>query len=310
MCRPEHFAVSYTINPWMDPQSWARERARARRGIAAGVDRRCTATLDRARRERSSSSRRCRGCRISSSPPTPRWCSTARCCWRASAIPSASARSRISRRRSAAAGARPGRCDADAARGRRARRRRRLRVGRDPQPVLDGLRPALRCRRARTPSRTRSASEAIALELADERFYHMDTALCPLPGGEVMYLSRGVHAGGPGRDPRARPAGRSASRSATDDARRLAANAVCLGNTLVLSGCSEPPARPARGARLPRGGDAARLVPAQRRQRVLPDAAARSAVASHPCHRSCRGGMTEKAIWPAQAEAITNRSGT
>ena len=30
MCRPEHFAVSYAINPWMDPQSWARdERAHA-----------------------------------------------------------------------------------------------------------------------------------------------------------------------------------------------------------------------------------------------------------------------------------------
>jgi N-dimethylarginine dimethylaminohydrolase len=26
MCRPEHFAVSYAINPWMDPQSWARDR--------------------------------------------------------------------------------------------------------------------------------------------------------------------------------------------------------------------------------------------------------------------------------------------
>src|SRR5205807_8300305 len=29
MCRPEHFAVSYAINPWMDPESWTRdERAR------------------------------------------------------------------------------------------------------------------------------------------------------------------------------------------------------------------------------------------------------------------------------------------
>ena len=26
MCRPEHFAVSYVINPWMDPQNWARDR--------------------------------------------------------------------------------------------------------------------------------------------------------------------------------------------------------------------------------------------------------------------------------------------
>ncbi len=25
MCRPEHFAVSYAINPWMDPAGWARE---------------------------------------------------------------------------------------------------------------------------------------------------------------------------------------------------------------------------------------------------------------------------------------------
>jgi len=25
MCRPEHFAVSYTINPWMNPKRWARD---------------------------------------------------------------------------------------------------------------------------------------------------------------------------------------------------------------------------------------------------------------------------------------------
>ena len=25
MCRPEHFAVSYAINPWMDPPAWARD---------------------------------------------------------------------------------------------------------------------------------------------------------------------------------------------------------------------------------------------------------------------------------------------
>jgi N-dimethylarginine dimethylaminohydrolase len=31
-------------------------------------------------------------------------------------------------------------------------------------------------------------SEVIALKLADPRFYHMDTALCPLPHGEVMFV--------------------------------------------------------------------------------------------------------------------------
>src|SRR6516164_11321105 len=27
MCRPEHFAVIYSINPWMNPRGWAREEA-------------------------------------------------------------------------------------------------------------------------------------------------------------------------------------------------------------------------------------------------------------------------------------------
>src|SRR5690349_3861033 len=26
MCRPQHFAVSYAINPWMDPSSWTRDQ--------------------------------------------------------------------------------------------------------------------------------------------------------------------------------------------------------------------------------------------------------------------------------------------
>ena len=30
MCRPEHFAVSYAINPWMDPAELGERRARAR----------------------------------------------------------------------------------------------------------------------------------------------------------------------------------------------------------------------------------------------------------------------------------------
>src|SRR5207249_9758168 len=26
MCRPQHFTVAYTINPWMDPETWARQK--------------------------------------------------------------------------------------------------------------------------------------------------------------------------------------------------------------------------------------------------------------------------------------------
>jgi N-dimethylarginine dimethylaminohydrolase len=79
---------------------------------------------------------------------------------------------------------------------------------------------------------------AVALELADPRFYHMDTALAPLPHGEVMYLPQAFT-----------PAGRAAIRErvpahqrieiAADDGEKLAANAVCLGDTLVMSACSE-----------------------------------------------------------------------
>ena len=82
------------------------------------------------------------------------------------------------------------------------------------------------------------ARETISLELADQRFYHMDTALSPLPRGEVMYVPEAFT-----------PAGRNVIREyvprgkrieiGIDDASKLAANAVCLGDTLVMSACSD-----------------------------------------------------------------------
>src|SRR5258705_7485684 len=45
MCRPVHFAVSYAINPWMDPQGWASEErahAAASRREGTGLSRRLT----------------------------------------------------------------------------------------------------------------------------------------------------------------------------------------------------------------------------------------------------------------------------
>src|SRR5262249_11479129 len=80
--------------------------------------------------------------------------------------------------------------------------------------------------------------EVEALRLADPSYYHMDTALCPLPGGEVLYVPEAFTPAG-----RAIIQDRVASDQrieiADEDARRLAANAVCLGDTLVLSACSE-----------------------------------------------------------------------
>jgi N-dimethylarginine dimethylaminohydrolase len=80
--------------------------------------------------------------------------------------------------------------------------------------------------------------ETISLELADERFYHMDTALCPLPGGEIMYVPQAFTPAGRGMI-RHRITAAQRIEIGMEDASRLAANAVCLGNTLVMSGCGE-----------------------------------------------------------------------
>jgi N-dimethylarginine dimethylaminohydrolase len=77
----------------------------------------------------------------------------------------------------------------------------------------------------------------LPLSLADACFYHLDTALCALPCGAVMYY--------PGAfTPSARATIEAQvapeHRIALDrpDAERFAANAVCVGNTIVLSSCS------------------------------------------------------------------------
>jgi N-dimethylarginine dimethylaminohydrolase len=89
---------------------------------------------------------------------------------------------------------------------------------------------------ARQPVADAFGQDVIALELADPRFYHMDTALSALPGGEVMYLPDAFTKAG--RDAiRARVAPEQRIEIAGEDARRLAANAVCLGNAVVMSGC-------------------------------------------------------------------------
>ena len=78
--------------------------------------------------------------------------------------------------------------------------------------------------------------EALPLELADPRFYHMDTALSALPNGEVMYVPDAFT-----QDGRALIADRVSATQrieiGMDDACRFAANTVCIGNALVMPGC-------------------------------------------------------------------------
>ncbi len=293
MCRPEHFAVSYVINPWMDPQSWARDRrAQARRVPANG------------RRFIASSS--------SSAPPSSGHAGSgparsgvhrqrgggARSPGAAGALPPSRAPARGAALRSGVPGSASARCH------------RCIRNLPDDL-VLEGAGDCVwdESRKlfwlgygprsdaaAQQPVADMFGQEVVALELADPRFYHMDTALAPLPGGEVMYLPQAFSR---------RRSAKSASGSAPDarielglaDGCRLAANAVCLGRTLVLSDCSDACGASSRNAAI-----ASRrrrcIVSAQRRRGLLPDAAPRPPLGCAPgarrrcaCVRRAGAGM-------------------
>jgi arginine dihydrolase len=79
--------------------------------------------------------------------------------------------------------------------------------------------------------------KVVTLELADPRFYHLDTALCALPNGEVMYVPQALTAAAQDAVCSRVAAG---ERIEVDiaDAGQLAANAVCLDDTLLMSSCS------------------------------------------------------------------------
>jgi len=77
----------------------------------------------------------------------------------------------------------------------------------------------------------------VPLKLADACFYHLDTALCALPCGAVMYYPGAfTPAARATIEARVAPGDRIALDRA--DAERFAANAVCIGNMIMLSSCS------------------------------------------------------------------------
>jgi N-dimethylarginine dimethylaminohydrolase len=90
---------------------------------------------------------------------------------------------------------------------------------------------------ARRPVEELFGVDVVAIELVDPRFYHLDTAMCPLSGGEIVYVPDAFSR--PSLDlfdQHVSPDQRIAV--APEDACQLAANAVCVDNTLVLSGAS------------------------------------------------------------------------
>ena len=83
-------------------------------------------------------------------------------------------------------------------------------------------------------SRRASGTECVALELSNASFYHLDTALCPLPSGDVIYYpgafaESGLHA----IEERVAPEHRLTIDH--EDATRFAANAVPLNGSIILS---------------------------------------------------------------------------
>jgi N-dimethylarginine dimethylaminohydrolase len=236
MCAPAHFTVSYAINPWMDPAAWERDL----HAHAAAARQQWTA-LTRALIAH--------GAAIELVPPAPgvpdlvftanaavvldRTALLAR--FRhgerkreephfAAAFEALKARGVIDAVRRLPDGVvleGAGDCVFDAA-------RNAFWMGYGPRSDLA----------ARRAVEATFGVEAIALELADARFYHVDTALCPLPRGEVMYFPAAFTAAGQTAI-RNRVAADARIEIGSADAVRLAANAVALGDTLVMPACGE-----------------------------------------------------------------------
>ena len=232
MCRPEHFAVSYIINPWMDPQNWARDRRG--RAAAAGEWQALHDKLIEA------------GARIELVPPAAGWPDLV---FTANAGVVLDRKVLLARFRHAERRGEEPHFEA-AFRALQARGGvdvvRRLPAGLVLEGAGDCVFDATRSlfwmgygqrsdRAARDAVGDMFGQDVVALKLADPRFYHMDTALCPLSGGEVLYLPGAFTREGLA-EIRARVAPEDRIEIGERDGCRLAANAVCIGETLLLSG--------------------------------------------------------------------------
>jgi arginine dihydrolase len=235
MCAPEHFEVSYTINPWMDPAQWSREASSL--GLAARREwKRLKQKLTQL------------GATIELVPPVkglPDLVFTANAAVVMDGIalvanfryperqPEAAhyersfralwARGVIGAVRTMPEGVLlegAGDCVWDPA-------RQMFWTGYGPRSDKDA---------ARIVAETYGV-EAMALELVNPSFYHMDTALAPLPRGEVMYVPSAFSEEGLRQfyecvSPEQRIP------LSDKDAAVFAANAVKLGNDIVMSSCS------------------------------------------------------------------------
>ena len=76
--------------------------------------------------------------------------------------------------------------------------------------------------------------EVVALELASDRFYHLDTCFCPLAGGEVLYYPPAFTAQSQAVIRERVPAARRLEATA-EEAAAFCVNAVNLGDRLIMA---------------------------------------------------------------------------
>ena len=234
MCRPDHFAVDYAINPWMNPESWARESK-----VLVNASGREWAALHRTLAGL--------GAAIELVPPAPHL---------PDLVFTANAAVVLDRKAVLARFRHPERRREEEpfANGFRALHGRGLidMVAKLPGDlVLEGAGDCVwDCTRnvfwmGYGPRSDRDAAsvikdlfgvDVVPLELADARFYHLDTALCPLSRGEVMFVPAAFTPEGLAQI-RARVAPADLIEVPMEDACHLAANAVCVGETVVTSYC-------------------------------------------------------------------------
>ena len=273
MCRPEHFAVLYAINPWMDPKSWARDD----RMLTAASARQWSA-LYRALTEL--------GATVELVPSVP---ALPDLVFTANAALVLNGTALLARFRHPQRQAEEPHFEAAL----RALQARGIvhSVARLPDGIV--LEGAGDCvfdasrdlfwmgygprsdRAAQAVVEDMFGVRTVALELVDPRFYHMDTALSPLPSGELMYVPGAFTAAGRA-EIEARIARELRIELAEQDANRFAANAVCLGNDVLLSRCSEK----------------LRAELVERGYRVRPTPLG-------PCTSAAPGGQPSEMRWPA-----------
>jgi N-dimethylarginine dimethylaminohydrolase len=236
MCRPDFFGVDYAINPWMDPASWARD-AEALAASAGAEWRAYHRTLQRL------------GAAIHLVPPAP---GLPDLVFTANGAVVMDGTALLARFRHPERQGEEDRFEcmfrrlaSDGVIDRVRHLPASLRLEGAGDCVWDRTRGlfwmgyGLRSDQvARGAVEDCFGIETVALELVDPRFYHMDTALNPLPGGEVMYVP-GAFTGDGLAELHARVAPGLRIPVEADDAALLAANAVSIGHDIVLSQCSE-----------------------------------------------------------------------